>query len=113
MTKRIIRSDEECQKILALMNLAGERAARAYMQDHEDTGAVGFAEVRIPKEEHSLRHAYGSPFQRYLMPRGGVSSAMVWCGNYQSLDAHDAAAKAMAESLRGNGVDATYRSWMD
>lgn len=113
MSKNIIRSKAECQKILDDMRTAADRAANLFIAQHEDKGACGYAQVVIPKEELSLRRAEGSPFPRRLSYRGQMPAAFVRCGPYQTLNGLEAVAAAAAESLRANGVDAYYNGWMD
>lgn len=113
MTKNIIRSDDECQRILDEMWAAGKTAADGYMRFRPDTGTCGFAEVVISKAEISLRRTTSSPFPRRLSYRGEMPSMLARCGSYQSIDAAESVAKAMAESLLRNGVDAHVRSRMD
>lgn len=113
MGKNIIRTEQECTKILLDVQRASSLAARLYMSTNADTGTCGFATVTIPKEEYSLRRDPRSPFPRRLTYRGQVPGMSVRCGSYQSIDAHEAVAAAVVEALRSNGVNAHYSSRMD
>ena len=113
MSKNIIRPADECQKILSDMALYAEAARQDYTESHADTGPCGFAEVVIDKREVSLRRSEGSPFPRRLSYKGQSPSTLAFCGSYQSIDAVETVARAMADSLIRNGVQAHIRSWMD
>lgn len=90
----------EEERVISAMLWAQRKAIRDYTTP--DNGAVGFATL-VVKPGNMRRHFRRLGFIR----RGrGTYETTIFYPGYQSLDAHEYVAKAMAERLKAYGIEA-------
>jgi len=93
-----LTSEEE--RVISAMLWVQRKAIRDYTTP--DNGAVGFATLAV-KPGNMRRHFRRLGFTR----RGrGTYETTIFCPGYQSLDAHEYVAKAMADRLNAYGIEA-------
>ena len=104
--------------------IAAHNAARAAVSSYEDTGACGFAWVSVEGNSPLARHCrklaardYTDRTARQLYgSKGYPKGHQWWCpGNFrgQSLDAHEAGARAFRDKLAEYGIRADVGSRLD